>query len=89
MEAMAMEVPVVATRIAGIPELVTDGQSGLLVAPARADELTDALDRLVEDPHLRARLGRAGREAVLSGYDLSRWTGALGKLLADAAGHAT
>jgi glycosyltransferase involved in cell wall biosynthesis len=89
MEAMAMEVPVVATRIAGIPELVTDGQSGLLVAPARADELTDALDRLVEDAQLRARLGRAGREAVVSGYDLSRWTGALGKLLADAARHAT
>jgi glycosyltransferase involved in cell wall biosynthesis len=89
MEAMAMEVPVVATRLAGIPELIEDGTSGLLVTPARADELADALGRLAGDPELRARLGAAGRRAVLDGYDLGRWTGALRGLLETAAGHST
>jgi glycosyltransferase involved in cell wall biosynthesis len=89
MEAMAMEVPVVATRLAGIPELVEDGTSGLLVTPARADELADALGRLAADADLRARLGAAGRRAVLEGYDLGRWTAALRGLLETAAGHST
>jgi colanic acid/amylovoran biosynthesis glycosyltransferase len=89
MEAMAMEVPVVATRIAGIPELIDDGANGLLVTPARADELTDALGRLAADAGLRARLGVAGRRAVLHGYDLGRWTVALRRLLERAADHST
>jgi colanic acid/amylovoran biosynthesis glycosyltransferase len=89
MEAMAMEVPVVATRIAGIPELIEEGESGLLVTPARADELADAIGRLVDDPALRARLGAAGRRAVLEGYDLGRWTAALRELFETAADHST
>jgi len=76
-------------RCAWIPELVSDGESGLLVTPARADELADALGRLAGDPELRARLGAAGRRAVLDGYDLGRWTGALRGLLETAAGHST
>ena len=60
MEAMAMEVPVVATRIAGIPELIEDGASGLLVTPARADELADALGRLVDDPRAAGAARRRG-----------------------------
>jgi len=89
MEAMAMEIPVVATRIAGIPELIEDGVSGLLVTPARVDELADALDRLAGDPGLRARLGAAGRAAVLEGYDVARWTTVLRDLLESAADHST
>jgi colanic acid/amylovoran biosynthesis glycosyltransferase len=89
MEAMAMEVPVVATRLAGIPELIDEGESGLLVTPARADELADAIGRLVDDPALRARLGAAGRRAVLDGYDLDRWTAALREMLETATGHST
>jgi glycosyltransferase involved in cell wall biosynthesis len=72
MEAMALEVPVVSTRIMGIPELVEDARSGLLVTPSRLDELTDALARLIADPALRARLGRAGREKVLAEFDIDR-----------------
>jgi colanic acid/amylovoran biosynthesis glycosyltransferase len=72
MEAMAFEVPVVSTRIMGIPELVDDGRSGLLVTPSRLDELTDALERLITDPALRARLGRAGREKVQAEFDIDR-----------------
>ena len=89
MEAMAMQVPVVATRIAGIPELIEDGTSGLLVTPARTDELADALGRLAADPDLRGRLGAAGRRAVLEGYDIGRWTAALRALFETAAGHST
>lgn len=72
MEAMAHEVPVVATRIAGIPELVADGETGLLVAPGRASDLAAAIRRLAEDPSLAARLARAGREHVQREYDQSR-----------------
>jgi colanic acid/amylovoran biosynthesis glycosyltransferase len=87
MEAMAMQLPVVATRIAGIPELIDDGVSGLLVAPARAGELADALARLAASPELRGQLGRAGREAVMAGYDAERWARELQHLLVD--GHST
>ena len=72
MEAMAMELPVVSTRIMGIPELVGDGEHGLLVAPGRADVLTDALERLVRAPQERLRMGRAAREKVRTDYDVAR-----------------
>jgi colanic acid/amylovoran biosynthesis glycosyltransferase len=72
MEAMAMELPVVTTRIMGIPELVDDGAHGLLVPPGRADVLVDALDRLVRSPHERRRMGRAAREKVCADYDVAR-----------------
>src|SRR5205823_6139337 len=64
MEALAMEVPVVATRIMGVPELVEEDVSGLLVSPGRADELATALGRLATEPELRERFGRAGRARV-------------------------
>ncbi|MGA8746100.1 MAG: glycosyltransferase [Solirubrobacterales bacterium] len=69
MEAMAMGVPVISTRIAGIPELVEDGQSGFLVSPGRADELADRLEKLLADPLLCQRLGRAGRDKILQDFD--------------------
>lgn len=71
MEAMATGRPVVSTRLAGIPELVRDGETGLLVTPERPDLVADALRRLAEDPPLRARLGLAGRRAVEDGFDAS------------------
>jgi glycosyltransferase involved in cell wall biosynthesis len=55
---------VVATRVAGIPEVVHDGHTGLLVPPANAGALGAALSRLVAEPALRARLGAAAREFV-------------------------
>jgi glycosyltransferase involved in cell wall biosynthesis len=69
MEAMAMELPVVSTTIAGIPELIADGTSGLLVPPGRPDLLADALARLVDDPALRRQLGQAGRSVVERSFD--------------------
>jgi glycosyltransferase involved in cell wall biosynthesis len=72
MEAMATELPVVITRIMGIPELVEDGIEGLLVAPGRVDALADALERLVRSPRDRVRMGQAGRAKVQADYDVAR-----------------
>ncbi|MDQ1487333.1 MAG: colanic acid/amylovoran biosynthesis glycosyltransferase, partial [Actinomycetota bacterium] len=69
MEALLCEVPVVTTAIAAIPELVRDGETGLLVPAGRPDLLADALERLAHDPQLRQQLGRAGRAAVLRDFD--------------------
>ena len=82
MEAMAMELPVVATRIMGIPELVEHERSGLLVSPARPDELADALRRVLTDRELAERLGREGRREVLARYNRDAATAALHELLA-------
>jgi colanic acid/amylovoran biosynthesis glycosyltransferase len=71
MEAMAMELPVVTTRIMGIPELVEDGEEGILVPPGRVDPLADALERLVRSPDERRRMGRAARRKVERDYDVA------------------
>jgi glycosyltransferase involved in cell wall biosynthesis len=82
MEAMAMEVPCVATWIAGIPELIRDGIDGLLVPPADAEALAAAIARLMDDPELAARLGRSGRERVIERYHIARNIEPLAALLA-------
>jgi glycosyltransferase involved in cell wall biosynthesis len=61
---MSAGVPVVASRVGGLPEAVVDGSTGLLVAPGDAGELAAAIDRLMSDGALRQRLGAAGRERV-------------------------
>ena len=77
MEAMACELPVVAPRIMGIPELVDD----VLVPPGRADLVAEALAALAADPERRAALGRAGREIVAARYEQNASAGALAALL--------
>jgi glycosyltransferase involved in cell wall biosynthesis len=64
LEAMAAGLPVVATRVGGVPELVVDGETGLLVPAGDSPGLAAALQRMVDDPALRARLGAAGRARV-------------------------
>ena len=71
-EGMASRLPVVASRISGIPELVEDERTGLLVPPGDAGALAAALERLAGDPDLRSNMGRAGRERVREHFDLSR-----------------
>ncbi len=67
-EAMALGKPVVASAAGGNPELVEDGMSGLLVAPRDPAALASAVERLLGDPGLAVRLGRAARERVLAGF---------------------
>jgi glycosyltransferase involved in cell wall biosynthesis len=71
MEAMACGVPVVASDLSGIPELVADEVCGLLVAPRDTAGLAGALARLYADPSLRRRFSQAGRAKVLEEFDLT------------------
>jgi glycosyltransferase involved in cell wall biosynthesis len=64
LEAMASARPVISTRLAGIPELVVDGQTGMLAPPGDSAALAQALEQLLRDPELRSRFGRAGRERI-------------------------
>jgi colanic acid/amylovoran biosynthesis glycosyltransferase len=70
MEAMATELPCVATWVNGIPELIRDREEGLLVAPSDLEGLAKAIETLLKDPALRRRLGTAGRQRVLRDYNL-------------------
>jgi glycosyltransferase involved in cell wall biosynthesis len=69
-EAMAVGLPVVASAVGGVPEMVDDERTGLLVAPGAAPALADALARLIGDRALREQMGRAGRTDALQRYDL-------------------
>ena len=71
-EAMASGLPVVATRVGGIPEVVADGETGLLVPPNDPVALAEAMGRLAADPALRARLGAAGRARAEERFSYDR-----------------
>jgi glycosyltransferase involved in cell wall biosynthesis len=64
LEAMASALPVISTRLAGIPELVVDGETGLLAPPGDSKALAHALEQLLGDPELRLRFGHAGRAQI-------------------------
>lgn len=72
MEAMAMEVPPISTRIAGIPELIEHEHGGLLIPPGRADDLAEALETLLTDPTFHRDLAANGRTRVLEEFDTDR-----------------
>jgi glycosyltransferase involved in cell wall biosynthesis len=84
MEAMAAGVPVVTTRIAGIPELVEDGVSGSLTSPGDAQNLRSAIVRLLEDPDLRRRFGREGRKTIEDQFDINKEAAWLCEILGNA-----
>ena len=81
-EAMAAGLPAVSTTVSGIPELITDGVTGLLVPPDDPTALADALHRLARDPALAQRLARAGTEAVHERFDGERLAQELVQLFA-------
>jgi glycosyltransferase involved in cell wall biosynthesis len=72
MESLATGRPVVSCAVSGVPELVRDGETGLLVPPDDAGALADAIARLARDPALRARLGAQGRALVERQHDQDR-----------------
>lgn len=71
MEAMASRLPVIATQVGGVPELVDDGLSGFLVPPGDVENLTVRLRALLGDQGLCARMGEAGRQKVLKEHDIA------------------
>jgi glycosyltransferase involved in cell wall biosynthesis len=85
-EAMAAGKPVVATRIGGIPEYVTDGVTGLLVPPGDVDSLVEATVGLLADRTRLAEFGRRGRERVAELFDADRTNAALESLFREVAG---
>lgn len=72
LEAMAAGVPVVATRVSGIPELVRHGRNGLLVEADAPAQLADAVQRLLRQPGLAAELTEAARATVVESFDNDR-----------------
>jgi glycosyltransferase involved in cell wall biosynthesis len=77
LEAMALSRPVVATRVGGIPEMIRDGVTGLLVPPADADALADAIVRLLTDHPLADMIGRAGYAMVRERFCVERMVSAI------------
>jgi glycosyltransferase involved in cell wall biosynthesis len=73
LEAMAAELPVVASDVGGLAELVVDGETGILVPAGDEAALAEALGRLVQDRELRQSLGAAGRARAESSFDLSEF----------------
>ena len=80
-EAMAAARPVVSTRLAGIPESVVDGETGLLVSPEDTMALAEALGRLIQDAKLRLHYGRAGRARIEQHFRIEHTVGPLIELL--------
>ena len=70
LEASACEVPVVASKIGGVPEVVQDGITGILVSPKDEMVLAEAIEKLVLNADLRSKMGKAGRKFVQQNYEL-------------------
>ena len=83
-EALSVGVPVVSTAVGGVPEVVRDGENGLLVPPGRPDELAAALRRVLEEPGLRERLAARAKPSVAA-ISSEAIYGRLEALLAEAA----
>lgn len=68
LEAMFMEKPVVATNVGGVPEIIDDGESGLIVPPGDKAAMASAIGKLLGDKVLRERMGRSGKKTLLSRF---------------------
>ncbi len=87
LEAMAARVPVIATDVSGIPEVVQDNKTGVLLPSENPALLADAIEALSQDPERRQRLAAAGREQIDRRFDLKKTTTALHALLSSKKTH--
>ena len=71
-EAMAMKLSVISTTVTGIPEIVEDGVSGILVPPNNENALTEAIIRLIHEPNLRRQLGENARKRIEEKFDIRK-----------------
>ena len=83
MEAMAAGLPVVAYRGGGVPEMVVDGETGILVGTGDREALAGAMVDLARDSHLRAALGAAGRARARGMFSVDRHIERMEAVLAD------
>lgn len=83
LETMARGVPVVATRVGGVPEVITSGRDGLLVPPGDPTTMAEAINSLLNNPPLARALGEAGRRTVSERFDAARNTAAVTELYAE------
>ncbi|HTX17165.1 MAG TPA: glycosyltransferase family 4 protein [Bacteroidota bacterium] len=81
-EAMAMGTPVIATDAGGVPEIVTDGKTGLLIEPKSIPAVSSALQRLLDDEGLRRSLGSTAKEEARRRFSMSHCVDEILKLLA-------
>ena len=68
-EASSCSIPVIASNIGGLPEVVIDGKTGYLVPPRDAESIAEKIIKLIEEPSLRQRLGKGGRKFVVDNYE--------------------
>ncbi|MGC8979836.1 glycosyltransferase, partial [Caldisericum sp.] len=80
LEAMANRIPIIATKVGGIPEVIEDGIEGLLVEPESKDELTKKILYLLNNPSLREQLSKNAFEKVKSEYSIQSYTQRMLKL---------
>ena len=85
-EAMLAGLPVVSTRIAGIPEMIADGETGFLVSPKDPPALASAIEKLLADPLLATRIGARARQSAVEKFAIEKTTGALKHLLVNRCG---
>ncbi len=86
MEAMAGGVPVVSTRVAGVPEMISDGENGLLVEPGDGPSLAAAIGKLLQDRPLQDRFAVAGKATATAKFAIEQTTALLKRLLVQLAG---
>jgi len=79
MEAMAAALPCVSTKLAGVPEMVIDGETGLLCEPGDVEATANSIEKLLTEPDLAAKMGQAGRTRAEQHFALPRTAGALGQ----------
>jgi glycosyltransferase involved in cell wall biosynthesis len=87
LEAMGAGLPVVATAVGGVPEMVIDGSTGVLVPPRDSERMAQALVQLAHDPDRRRSMGEAARRFVQSAFSLDRSANALAEVYAGGAKH--
>lgn len=72
LEAMAAEVPVVATRVGAVPEAIEDGKDGLLIDPAKPEQIVEAIERLLKNKELQERLVNNAKKTVIEKFSLNQ-----------------